>query len=87
LFALTKTNGRVSLNCKMVQAESVTEAAFGCDWVRTPILIQHCMMCVIAAANKGFQMTEGKFVPVSNATMFNVRSKVKLPVTNNIENV
>ena len=44
-------------------------------------------MCVIAAANKGFQMTEGKFVPVSNATMFNVRSKVKLPVTNNIENV
>jgi len=30
-------------------------------------------MFIIAAANKEFRLTAGKFVPVSNVTMMNVR--------------
>ena len=56
----------------MFQAESVRDAAFGCDWVGTPIPFQRCLMFTIATANKGFQLTAGKFVPVSNVTMMNV---------------
>ena len=56
----------------MFQAESVRDAAFGCDWVGTPIPFQRCLMFIIATANKGFQLTAGKFVPVSNVTMMNV---------------
>jgi len=56
----------------MFQVESVRDAAFGCDWVGTPIPFQQCLMFVIATANKGFQLTAGKFVPVSNLTMINV---------------
>jgi len=56
----------------MFQAESVRDAAFGCDWVGTPIPFQRCLMFIIATANKGFQLTAGKFVPVSNLTMMNV---------------
>jgi len=48
------------------------DAAFGCDWVGTPIPFQRCLMFVIATANKEFRLTAGKFVPVSNATMKNV---------------
>jgi hypothetical protein len=50
----------------------VRDAAFGCDWVGTPISFQRCLMFIIATANKGFQLTAGKFVPVSNVTMLNV---------------
>jgi hypothetical protein len=50
----------------------VGDAAFGCDWVGTPIPFQSCLMFIIATANKGFQLTAGKFVPVSNVTMMNV---------------
>jgi len=50
----------------------VRDAAFGCDWVRTPIPFQRCLMFIIATANKGFRLTAGKFVPVSNVTMMNV---------------
>jgi len=50
----------------------VRDAAFGCDWVGTPIPFQRCLMFIIATANKGFQLTAGKFVPVSNLTMMNV---------------
>jgi len=56
----------------MFQAESVRDAAFGCDWVGTAIPIQRCLMFIIATANKEFQLTAGKFVPVSNVTMMNV---------------
>ena len=56
----------------MLQAESVRDAAFGCDWVGTPIPFQRCLMFIISTANKGFQLTAGKFVPVSNATTLNV---------------
>jgi hypothetical protein len=58
--------------CEMFQVESVRDAAFGCDWVGTPIPFQRCLMFIIAAANKEFQLTAGKFVPVSNLTMMNV---------------
>jgi hypothetical protein len=57
----------------MFQAESVREAAFGCDWVGTPIPFQRCLMFIIATANKEFQLTAGKFVPLSNVTTLNVR--------------
>ena len=59
-------------NCEMLQAESVRDAAFGCDWVGTPIPFQRCLMFIIATANKAFQLTAGKFVPVSNLTTINV---------------
>jgi len=50
----------------------VRDAVFGCDWVGTSIPFQRCLMFIIVAANKGFQLTAGKFVPVSNVTMMNV---------------
>jgi len=50
----------------------VRDAAFGCDWVGTAIPFQRCLVFIIATANKGFQLTAGKFVPVSNVTMMNV---------------
>ncbi|GFG36695.1 hypothetical protein Cfor_11023 [Coptotermes formosanus] len=53
------------------RAESVRDAAFGCDWVGTPVPFQRCLMFIIATANKEFQLTAGKFVPVSNLTMMN----------------
>jgi hypothetical protein len=56
----------------MFQAESVRDAAFGCDWVGTAIPFQRCLMFIIATANKGLQLTAGKFVPVSNFTAMNV---------------
>jgi hypothetical protein len=58
--------------CEMFQAHSVKDAAFQCAWVGTPIPFQRCLMFIIAAANKEFQLTAGKFVPVSNATMMSV---------------
>ncbi|GFG38516.1 hypothetical protein Cfor_04919, partial [Coptotermes formosanus] len=66
-------------------AESVTDAAWGCDWVGTPVPFQRCLMFIIATANKGFQLTAGKFVPVSNVTMLNVCTTTKLPVTDNTD--
>ena len=48
------------------------DAAFGCDWVGTAIPFQRCLMFIIATANNEFQLTAGKFVPVSNLTMMNV---------------
>jgi hypothetical protein len=54
------------------QAESVRDAAWGCDWVGTPVPFQRCLAFIIATANKEFTLTAGKFVPVSNKTMMNV---------------
>jgi hypothetical protein len=50
----------------------VRDAAFGCDWEGTPIPFQRSLMFIIATANKKFQLTAGKFVPVSNVTTMNV---------------
>jgi hypothetical protein len=58
---------------KLFQAENVRDAAFGCDWIGTPIPFQRCLVFIISIANKGFTLTAGKFVPVSNSTMMNVR--------------
>jgi hypothetical protein len=51
----------------------VREAAWGCDWVGTPVPLQRCLVFIIATANKEFTLTAGKFVPVCNKTMMNVR--------------
>ena len=56
----------------MLQAEKVRDAAFGCDWVGSATTFQRCLMFIIATANKEFQLTAGKFVPVSNVTTLNV---------------
>jgi hypothetical protein len=61
----------------LFQAESVRDAAWGCDWVGTPVPFQRCLVFIIATANKEFTLTAGKFVPVSNLTMMNVRVHIK----------
>jgi hypothetical protein len=53
----------------------VSDAAWGCDWIGTPVSFQRCLVFIIASANKGFTLTAGKFVPVSNNTMLNVRTQ------------
>ena len=65
----------LNVKCEIFQAESVRDAAFGCDWVGTAIPFQRCLMFIIATANKGFRLTAGKFVPVSNVTTMNVCKK------------
>jgi hypothetical protein len=67
-----KFRGTSYINCEMFQAESVRNAAFECDWVGTPIPYQRCLMFIMSTANKEFQLTAGKFVPVSNVTTLNV---------------
>jgi hypothetical protein len=57
----------------MFQAEKVRDAAWGCGWVGTPMPFQKCIIIIIAAANKEFTLTAGKFVPVTIRTMVNVR--------------
>jgi hypothetical protein len=69
----------------MFQAGIAKDAAYGCDWVGTPIPIQRCLMCIIAAANKGVQLTAEKFVSASNVTTINVCGRGKLTVTSNAE--
>ena len=58
----------------MFQAEDVRDAAWGCDWVGTPVSLQRCLVFIIATANKEFTLKAGKFVPVCNRTMMNVRT-------------
>ncbi|XP_033609377.1 odorant receptor 2a-like [Cryptotermes secundus] len=57
------------------QAESVRDAAWGCDWVGTPVPFQRCLTFIIAAANEEFTLTAGKFVPVCNSTMMNMMNQ------------
>jgi hypothetical protein len=61
---------------ELFQAENVRDAAWGCDWVGTPVTFQRFVIFIIATANKGFTLTAGKFVPVSNSTMMNVRIQI-----------
>jgi hypothetical protein len=51
----------------------VKDAAWGCDWVGTPLPFTRCLSFVIKMASKEIKLTAGKFVPVSKATMMNVR--------------
>jgi hypothetical protein len=51
----------------------VKDAAWGCDWVGTPVSFQRCLVFIIATANKEFTLTAGKFAPMSNSTLMNVR--------------
>ncbi|XP_033607071.1 uncharacterized protein LOC117282255 [Cryptotermes secundus] len=57
---------------EMLQAESVRDAAWRCDWVGMPVSFQRCLVFITAMASKGFTLTAGKFVPVSRTTMLNV---------------
>ncbi|XP_033609370.1 odorant receptor coreceptor-like [Cryptotermes secundus] len=55
-----------------LQAEMVRDAAWGCNWVGTPVPFQRSLAFIIATANKEFTLTAGKFVPVSNSTMMSI---------------
>ena len=57
----------------MLQAESVRDAAWGCQWVGTPVPFVRSLSLVISMANKELMLTAGKFIPVSKTTMMNVR--------------
>jgi hypothetical protein len=50
----------------------VSDAAWGCDWVGTPVSFQRCLVFIIASAKKEFTLTAGKFVSISNKTMMHV---------------
>jgi hypothetical protein len=57
----------------MLQTESVRDAAWGCEWVGTPVPFVRSLSFIINMANKEIVLTAGKFVPVSKATLMNVR--------------
>jgi hypothetical protein len=63
------------------QAERVRDAAWGSDWVGTPIDFQKSIRLIIAAANKEVTLTAGKFVPVTIRTLVNVSLKLPNPWT------
>jgi hypothetical protein len=56
-----------------LQALSVRDAAWGCEWVGTRVPFVRSLSFIIGMANKEIALTAGKFVPVSKATMMNVR--------------
>ena len=66
---------------ELFQAENIKDAAWGCEWIGTPVSFQRCLVFIITTANKGFTLTAGKFVPVSNTTMMNVRKIIILSST------
>jgi len=51
----------------------VSFTAWACDWVGAPVQFQRSVCFIIAASNREFRLTAGKFVPVCNATLMNVR--------------
>ena len=61
----------------MFQAESVREAAWGCEWVGTHVHFVRSLSFIISMANKEIVLTAGKFVPVSKATLMNVSVYLK----------
>jgi len=67
LLVLVISNGFLNL-----QADSVRDAAWGMDWIGAPVQFQRSVCFIIAAANKEFRLTAGKFVPVCNSTLMNV---------------
>jgi hypothetical protein len=56
-----------------LKAESIKDAAWGIDWVGAPVQFQRSVCFIIVAANREFRLTAGKFVPVCNSTLMNVR--------------
>jgi len=56
-------------------------------WHSGATSFQGCLIFIIATASKEFQLTVGKFVPESKVTMMTGQITVKMPVTNNTENV
>ena len=48
------------------------DAAWGCEWVGTPVPFVRSLSFIINMANKEIVLTAGKFVPVSKATLMNV---------------
>jgi hypothetical protein len=71
----------ILVNVVMFQAERVRDAAWGCDWVGTPIPFQKCIRTIIAAANNEVTLTAGKFVPVTIRTLVNVSLTLPNPWT------
>ncbi|PSN45085.1 Odorant receptor 98 [Blattella germanica] len=57
------------------KAQYIAEAAYGVDWVGTPLSIQSSILIIITQSNKEFTLTAGKFVPVSNKTMLSILSE------------
>jgi hypothetical protein len=55
------------------QASSIGDAVWKTDWVGTPVSFQRCLVFMTAVARKKFNLTAGKYVPVSNTTLLNVR--------------
>ena len=49
------------------------EAAWGCEWGGTPVPFVRSLSFIITVASKEIVLTAGKFVPVSKATLMNVR--------------
>ncbi|XP_023716989.1 uncharacterized protein LOC111869582 isoform X3 [Cryptotermes secundus] len=72
---LCRLGTELTLQGLLFQAERVRDAAWGCDWVGTPVSFQRCLAFIIATANKEFTLTAGKFVPVSNSTMMSVMNE------------
>ncbi|XP_069688270.1 uncharacterized protein [Periplaneta americana] len=55
--------------------ESVKDAAWASDWVGAPVEYQRCILFIIAQANHGFNLTAGKFVPLSNKTLMSMMNE------------
>jgi hypothetical protein len=50
----------------------MSDAAWGCDWIGTPVPFQRCLIFIIATARREFTLTAGKFASVSRETMLKV---------------
>ena len=48
------------------------KAAWGCQWIGTPVPFVRSLSFIITIANKEILLTAGKFVPVSKATLMKV---------------
>ena len=51
----------------------VIDAGWEWNWIGVPVQFQRSVCFNIVAASKGFRLKAGKFVPVCNSTMMNVR--------------
>jgi hypothetical protein len=71
---------------KLCQAERV-RGSMGLRLVGTPVLLQDSFPFVIAAANKEFELTAGKFVPRCNSTMMNVRLLIVLRIVTHVTHI
>ncbi|KAJ4437200.1 hypothetical protein ANN_17335, partial [Periplaneta americana] len=57
---------------RLFQYEAVRNAAWGCDWVGTPVSLQKCLTFIISISKQGFTLTAAKFLPISNSTLMSV---------------